>query len=101
MWRIHLFHLLARAWHNLMGATSTSTLGFFLWTVAVALVGWGAAIAAKWIKSRRQKIQRPVQEALLASLLPGVISFIATATLLFFAWITSVVVTVYLDHEYL
>jgi hypothetical protein len=80
-------------------ATSTNTLGFILWTVALAIVGWAATVAEQWWQLRRKKDATPLRRAVTDSFWPGVFLAIGISGLVLVAWVGFVVWTVYSDHQ--
>jgi hypothetical protein len=52
--------------------TSTNTLGFILWTLALAAVGWASTVAVKWWELKRQNASSPLRTAFSDSLWPGI-----------------------------
>jgi hypothetical protein len=80
-------------------ATSTNTLGFFLWTVAITAVSWIATFAARVVQLKREKRERPFKGAIGDSLLPALFEVVAIAVLVACLWGVFVVRAVYDDHE--
>jgi hypothetical protein len=77
-------------------ATSTNTLGFILWTLAVAVVLWASTIGERWWKLKRAKAASPFRQALVNSLWPGLVG---TLVLVLVTYGFFIVRTVYDDHE--
>jgi hypothetical protein len=98
MWP-HIFNLLSRSWHAMTAATSTNTLGFVLWTIAVTVALWLAAVGEKWWKLRK-KAEHPFWEAVESSLLSAIFSAITVSVLVLFAWGWFIMRTVRDDHDY-
>ena len=99
MWRVHFLNLLGRSWRALMSATSSSTLGFFLWTILVAVIAYFAGVLAAALKLRSKGTVHPFKQALTESLLTGIFSFLGLALLVLLAWAVFVVPTVYSEHQ--
>ena len=96
----HFFNLLARSWHAMTAGTSTNTLGFILWTLALAAVGWASTVAARWWKLKRQNEISPLRSAFSDSLWPGIaFSALAIYGLVAVVFAAFVVCTVYRDHQ--
>ena len=81
----HFISLLGRSWHAMTSATSTNTLGFILWTVALAIVSWAATVAEKWRRLAKEKRSSPFREALSDSLWTGVYLSIGIGVLVLMA----------------
>jgi hypothetical protein len=71
MWH-HFVNLLGHSWDNMMRATGTTTLGFWVWTFAATLFGWLAAVAYKWFELRRGKTSQAFWSALVDSAWAGI-----------------------------
>jgi len=96
----HFVNLLGHSWHAMVAGTSTNTLGFVLWTLALAAVGWASTVAAKWRGLKRQKASSPLRTALSDSLWPGIIfSAGATYGLVIVVFAAFMVRTIYRDHQ--
>jgi hypothetical protein len=99
MWH-HFVHLLGRSWGNMVTATSTNTLGFLMWTVALTAVGWTASLTGTWFQLKREKTEiHPFRKALRNSWWPGVFLAAGVAALVFCAWGVFSIKTVYGDHQ--
>ena len=98
MWP-HFIHLLHRSWDNMVRATGTTTLGFIVWTVAVAAVGWAATVAARWIELKRAKDAFPMRKALRGSFWSGAFIVCGISLLVLVSLGSFVVLTTYDDHE--
>ena len=96
----HFINLLGRSWDTLVKATSTNTLGFALWTLGVAIVGWCAAVAGQWFKHWRARDSQPFRKAVVGSLITGISMLVGVAVLVTIAYGWFVIRTVYCDHEY-
>ena len=97
----HFINLLGRSWDALVKATSTNTLGFALWTLGVAIVGWCAAVANQWFKHWRARDSQPFRKAVVGSLTTGISMLVGIAVLVTIAYGWFVVRTVYDDHQHL
>jgi hypothetical protein len=95
----HLLNLLGRSWHFMIGATGTTTLGFFVWVVAFAMLSWAASVAAKWVELRRDGAADVFRNALRASKLPNVFLFGFIFVMLLCLYEGFVGRTIYDDHE--
>jgi hypothetical protein len=95
----HFVNLLLRSWHAMTNATGTTTLGFLVWTIAIAIVAWMVSVVAKLIELRKQRGERPFQRAVSASLLSAGLSFGSIFTVVVFVWAGFVILTVYDDHQ--
>lgn len=97
MWP-HFINLLHRAWNAMTGSTSTNTLGFILWTIALTAVLWLAAVGANWWKRRKEV--GAFREAFAGSLVSGIFSAIGVTFLVLavLGWFT--VRTIYDDHQW-
>lgn len=80
-------------------ATGTTTLGFVVWTILVAAIGWAATIAAKWFELRRNKTSFAFPTAMRDSAWSGVFTAAGIGLLVVVAFCVFVVRTVYDDHE--
>ena len=78
--------LLVRSWVAMIAATGTSTLGFFVWTLAVTVVGWLAPVVAEYIKLRERHIPNLLEQSLANSWFSGVLTLAGVGVLLFLAW---------------
>src|SRR5690348_10703689 len=97
MWP-HFINLLSRSWNAMTGSTSTNTLGFILWTLALTAVLWLAAIGAEWWKRRKEA--DAFRAAFAGSLVLGVSSAIGVTVLVLLVWGGFIVRTVFSDHQY-
>jgi hypothetical protein len=97
----HFVNLLCRSWYTLVRASSTSTLGFFLWTIGITVIGWAATVAANWFDLWRAKHNQPFRKALARSVTTG--TFLAVLVLVFVAvtYAYFLMRTVYDDHQHL
>jgi hypothetical protein len=98
MW-FHVINLLGRSWGNLVRATSTNTLGFIVWTVAITVMGWTATLAGTWFQLRREKTEHPFERAVRNSLWPGIFEASGILTLVLCGWSAFTVSAVYEDHR--
>src|SRR6266852_5407971 len=98
MWP-HFLNLLSRSWDAMIRATGTTTLGFVVWTILIAAMGWAATIAAKWLELRRNKTSFAFRAALRDSTWSGVFTAVGIGVLVVIAFCVFVVGTVYDDHE--
>ena len=98
--RLHFLRLLGIAWHNLLTATGTTTLGFILWTLALTAVGWSAPVAARWQELKQENHKTPLRQALLGSFRPGMFLAAGVCGLVVFAFSISVIYTIYHDHRF-
>ncbi len=80
-------------------ATSTSTLGFILWTIGIAIVGWASPILARWWQLRQDKQIKPLSRALRESLLASILLAGGVIALVVSAWAFFTVSTIYGDHQ--
>lgn len=100
MWP-HFLNLLSRSWDAMIRATGTTTLGFIVWTVLIAAVGWAATIVTKWIELRRSKKSYPVRGVVRDSAWGGTVTAAGIGLLVIGAFCAFVVRTIYDDHEFL
>jgi len=80
------------------GSTSTNTLGFMLWTLALTATLWLASVAADWWKSRKET--GAFRNAFAGSLTSGIFSAIGVSLLVLLVWAGFIVRIVFNDHEY-
>jgi len=80
-------------------ATSTNTLGFILWTVALTLVSWTATLAGTWFQYKGENAERPLQKAIRSSLWPSVFEAVGICALVLCAWSIFIAKTIYDDHR--
>ncbi len=80
-------------------ATGTTTLGFLVWTIAIAIVAWMVSVIAKLIELRKQRGERPFQRAVSESFLSAGLSFGSIFIVMVVVWAGFVVLTVYDDHQ--
>jgi hypothetical protein len=97
MWH-HFVNLAGRAWGNMTAATSTNTLGFILWIIAIALTAFAGTLGGTWFKHQLAKEPRPFRKALNESLWPGAFELLALAVLVAVAWGSFITKTVYDEH---
>jgi len=79
-------------------ATGTTTLGFVVWTVLIAAIGWAATIATKWLGLRRNKTPFAFRSAMRDSKWSGIFNAAGIGLLVVIAFCVFVVRTVYDDH---
>lgn len=97
--RPYFTHLFLRSWDTTMSATSTNTLGFILWTLALSCSLWIAGILLKWNSLRATKDAVSFQNVLFQSLWPdGAVTAGVTVLLVFGALMCFLLRTVYFDH---
>ncbi len=99
MWLHHLINLPGRSWHAMTAATSTNTLGFIVWTVAITAMGWVATTAARWLELKREKVSEPFRKAVLGSATAGAFLGAGVFILVVVAWGIFIIRTVYYDHQ--
>ncbi|SPE24854.1 hypothetical protein SBA2_230004 [Acidobacteriia bacterium SbA2] len=97
MWP-HLSNLLGASWRNLVRATGTTTLGFFVWTLCVTVVVWMAGIAANWFRCRHYTQKKHFREYRNEALLTGLLSVIFVGVLVFIVYCIFTGSTIYDDH---
>src|SRR6266481_5195685 len=97
MWP-HFLNLLSRSWDAMIRATGTTTLGFVVWTVLIAAIGWAATIATKWLGLRRNKTPFAFRSAMRDSKWSGIFNAAGIGLLVVIAFCVFVVRTVYDDH---
>ena len=58
IWTQQLSHLVTRGWFLMVTATGTNTLGFIVWTFALAVVTWLATVVQQTVelKSRSEPV---------------------------------------------
>jgi len=96
---VHFLNLAARSWFALMLATSTNTLGFLVWSLLVAVLGWFIAAIIAWNNFRKQEGGwRAVAPALKASLKSGGVGVSIIVALAVVMWAILIVRTIYDDH---
>lgn len=98
MWLRHLVNLIFRSWLVMVNATSTNTLGFIIWTVALTAVVWFATVVQKFFDLRAEKVQQPFYSAIAQSARAGFYTCGAVIVLTLLAWAVACIVTVYQDH---
>jgi len=98
MW-VHFLNLLGRSWENMVKATGTTTLGFIVWTLAIAVVGWSATVASRWLDLRKERPLNPFRTALRSSVRPGTIPALGFGFLVLLTLSMFVVNTTYDDHQ--
>jgi hypothetical protein len=98
MWP-HFLNLLGRSWDVMIRATGTTTLGFVVWTLLIAAMGWAATIAAKWFELKRNKASFPLRSALRDSASSGVSTAVGIAMLAVIVFCVFVFRTDYDDHD--
>ena len=81
------------------GSTSTNTLGFVLWTVALTVVLWLAGVSTTWWKLRKKSETNAFLDALKESLTSGVFSAVSVVALVLIVWAGFTVRTVFNDHQ--
>ena len=99
LWLLHLLHLARDGWLLLVSATSTNTLGFIVWTVALTIVGWLSAVVHTVLKRRKIERRGAFLLAVRESLMSGFLLLMGVLALTGVAWAFSVSVTVYRDHQ--
>jgi hypothetical protein len=97
MWP-HFINLLFRSWNAMTGSTSTNTLGFILWTIALTAILWLAAVCADWWKRRNEA--NAFREAFAGSLVSGIFSAIGVTVLVLLVWGWFIMRTVFDDHQW-
>jgi len=96
---VHFLNLAARSWFALMSATSTNTLGFLVWSLLVAVLGWFIAAIIEWNNFRKQEGGwRAVAPALKTSLKSGGVGVSIIVALAVVMWAIFIVRTIYDDH---
>jgi len=98
-WIRQFGHLCARGWLIMVRATGTSTLGFIVWTLAIAFAGWMALVLQKRIELARNHDPRPLYNAVCQSAMSGVYSFGIIFVVTVSAWAIFCAVAVYRDHN--
>jgi|SRR5580704_1437516 hypothetical protein len=98
MWH-HFLNLLARSWAAMARATGTTTLGFLVWTLSIAAVGWAATVTGRWLELKREKADKPFRKAVGSSLWPGVFLGAGVCGLVLMALAVFGVRTIYGDHQ--
>jgi hypothetical protein len=83
----------------MVAATGTTTLGFFVWTFAVTVMGWLATVVESYLKLNGQKIQNPLTQSLQDSWFTGLLLLAGVTVLLVLAWAVSTVVLIYKEHQ--
>lgn len=99
MWH-HFISLLVRSWNAMTSSTSTNTLGFILWTIAVTAVLWLAAVGADWWKLRKKHAPTAFREAFAGSFVSGLFSAIGVTVLVLIIWGWFIMRTIFDDHQY-
>jgi hypothetical protein len=95
----HFLNLLSRSWDAMIRATGTTTLGFVVWTLLIAAVGWAATIAVKWLKLKRSKTSSPLRAAMRDSIWEGVFTAVGITIVVIAAFCVFAIRTVYDDHQ--
>ena len=91
-------HLVAESWAAMVKATGTSTLGFIIWTVALAAASWFATVIQQAMSLRSKGTPHPFQTSFVQSLSTGLYTAGAVFILTLVAWSIFGVITIYQDH---
>ncbi len=91
--------LLGRSWAAMITATGTNTPGFFVWTLALTIVGWLASVGGAYLKFSGQNIPNPLARSLEDSWSAAALVLLGVAVLLTLAWAVSTVVVIYREHK--
>jgi hypothetical protein len=83
----------------MVAATGTNTPGFFLWTLALTIVGWLASVGDAYLKFSGQHIPNPLARSVQDSWFAGAFVLLGAVILLVLAWGISTVVVIYREHE--
>ena len=95
----HFLHLALRSWLVMVSATSTNTLGFFVWSVLVAMLAWLVSVLNAWLNIRKQQRGwHGVVVAFRSNLKAGSISVGVVFIVAIAIWTIFFVRTVYADH---
>ena len=95
----HFLHLALRSWLAMVSATSTNTLGFFVWSVLVAVLAWLIAVLNAWLNIRKeQRGWQGLAVAFRSNLKAGSISVGVVFIVAIAMWAVFCVRTVYADH---
>lgn len=98
-WLVHFIHLWREAWYLMVNATSTNTLGYFVWTGALTLVGWIAAVVDSFIKLKKTQPKGAFASALRGSIVSGILLVAGVAALTIAVWVWNVPIVIYRDHQ--
>lgn len=82
----------------MVSATSTNTVGFFVWTVAITIAGWLVSVGDAYYKNYRSHSANPLVSALRDSWFTGLLMLSGVITLTLLAWGVSTVVVIYRGH---
>lgn len=83
----------------MIAATGTSTLGFFVWTLAVTVMGWLAPVGAQYLKLRARHIPNPLDQSFADSWFSGILTLAGVGVLLILAWAVFIAIVIYREHE--
>jgi hypothetical protein len=97
----HFFHLALRSWFAMVAATSSNTLGVFVWGVLPALLAWLVAVAIVWFRLHKQEqgLPRSIWLAFRNST-AGLVGIGALFVIALVMWTVFTLRTVYYDHEH-
>lgn len=93
------FRLLARSWAVMVAATGTNTPGFFMWTLALTVVGWLASVGDAYLKLSKQNVINPLARSVEDSWFADMLLIFGVAGLLLLAWAVTTIVAIYREHE--
>jgi H+/Cl- antiporter ClcA len=96
----HFINLLARSWDGLMTATSSSTFGFWLWTIFGGFfTGAMGTFLFKLYTAVKESQEKELLTWLRESVLVGGFASSCAIALAVMAWIAFIIPTVYRDHH--
>lgn len=84
-----------------MQASSSSTLGFLLWTIGLTAISIVAQIVGRWYGLHRKQADSPWQTALEESFWPSIFTVAGFALLILAAWFLFLALAIYKDHQQL
>src|SRR5271169_6340614 len=96
---LHFFNLLHHSWSEMMRASSSSTLGFLLWTIGLTAISIVAQMVGRWFALHRKQADSPWQTALEESFWPSIFTVSGFVLLILAAWCLFLALTVYKDHQ--
>jgi len=83
----------------MVAATGTNTLGFIVWTLALAIVTWFATVVQQAVELRSKGVGHPFATALGNSAPSGIYTLVAVTVLAVLVWSIFVIVVIYKGHN--
>jgi hypothetical protein len=91
--------MLGRSWLLMVAKTGTNTLGFWVWTVALTIMGCLASVGGNYWHLRLQLIPHPLTQAIEDSWFASALVVGGGAVLVALAWSASTIYLIYLEHK--